>query len=186
MGSCGCRCGHTKGKEVVDREEAVRRVKAAVDAREMCDCGDGGPVIVARTDAGRKDFEEALIRAKIFHQLGADLTFVEAPQSVEQMKRYCDTVPGLKLANMLEMGETPILPPQELYDIGYSIAAYPLTLFSASVKAQEEALKKLKQGRPSEVEPLIKTFQELQDVVGFSEYYELEDKYAKQGVPDIK
>lgn len=163
---------------MVDRAEALRRIKAACDARDMCDNGDGGPVIVARTDAGRADFEEALTRARLFHELGADMTFVEAPQSREQMIKYCSTVPGLKLANMLEMGDTPILPPQELYEMGYTIAAYPLTLISASVKAQEQVLEKLRRGVPSEVQPHLKTFRELQEVVGFPQYYNLEDKYA--------
>lgn len=175
----GYRCGHTKGKAVVDRDEALRRVKAACDARDTCDIGDGGPVIIARTDAGRANFEEALARARLFHQLGADITFVEAPQSKEQMSKFCATVPGLKLANMLEMGDTPILPPSELYDMGFTIAAYPLTLLSASVRAQEQALEKLRSGVPSEVRPLLKTFTELQDVVGFPEYYSLEKRYSQ-------
>lgn len=105
------------------------------------------------------------------------MTFLEAPQSLDQMQRYCDEVPGLKLANMLEMGDTPILPPQQLRDIGYSIAAYPLTLISTAVKAQEVALQALKQGDPSQVQCLLKSFEELRDVVGFNDYYKLEDEY---------
>lgn len=164
---------------MVDRAEALRRVYAACDARDACASGDDRPVIIARTDAARFDFEEALTRARLFHQLGADVTFVEAPQTEEQMRTYCATVPGLKLANMLEMGDTPILPPAQLLDMGFSIAAYPLTLLSASVKAQEAALEKLRQGDPNQVRPLLKSFAELRDVVGFNEYYELEDKYTQ-------
>lgn len=173
------RCGHTKGKEVVDRAEAIRRVRAACDARDECNNGDGGPVIIARTDAGRADFGEALERARLFHEAGADMTFVEAPQSLEQMKQYCESVPGLKLANMLEGGGTPILPPDELFKLGFAIAAYPLTLISASVKAQELALQRLREGVPSKVQPLLKSFEELRDVVGFPEYYALEEKYKE-------
>lgn len=161
----------------MDRDEALRRVQAACDARDALADGDGGPVIVARTDAGRLDFEEALTRARLFHDIGADVTFVEAPQSLDQMRRYCDSVPGLKLANMLEMGDTPILPPAQLQDLGYTIAAYPLTLISAAVKAQEIALRALKQGDPGEVQKLLKSFEELRDVVGFPQYYEMEDEY---------
>jgi len=163
----------------VDRDEAARRVRAACDARDLCNNGDGGPVIIARTDAGRVDFEEALARARLFHEIGADMTFVEAPQTRQQMKRYCETVPGLKLANMLEMGDTPILPPSDLQDIGFSLAAYPLTLLSASVKAQELALEKIRAGVPRDVEPLLKSFETLRDVVGFPEYYDLEEKYKQ-------
>ena len=134
-------------------------------------------MIIARTDAGRFDFEEALERARLFHELGADMTFVEAPRTQEEMKIYCDTVPGLKLANMLEMGHTPILPPDQLEEIGFSIAAYPLTLISASIKAQELALAKLKSGKPEEVAQLLKSFEEVKDVVGFSNYYAMEEQY---------
>lgn len=161
----------------MDREEALRRIRAACDARDELDDGDGGPVIIARTDAGRTDFEEAITRARLFHELGADITFLEAPQTKEQMKQYCDSVPGPKLANMLEMGETPILPPEQLFGMGYTIAAYPLTLISASVKAQEAALEKLRAGVPSQVQPLLKSFEDLRDVVGFPDYYDAEDRY---------
>lgn len=171
---------------MVDRDEALRRVQAACDARDECSTGDGGPVIIARTDAGREDFEEALIRARLFHELGADMTFVEAPQNKEQMREYCSSVPGLKLANMLEMGETPILPPTELFEMGYAIAAYPLTLLSASVKAQEEALERLRMGKPERVREMLKSFAELRDVVGFNEYYEMEDRYREAGVPNLR
>lgn len=171
------RCGHTRGKAVVPRDEAIARVVAAVEARDEIDIGDGGPVIIARTDAGRVDFEEALERARAFHDVGADVTFVEAPRSNEELKRYCSEVPGLKLANMLEQGETPILPPAELEKLGYKIAAYPLTLLSAGIKAQEEALQRLKAGNPADIQPLLKDFKDLRELVGFDAYYDIEDKY---------
>lgn len=110
-------------------------------------------------------------------EVGADMTFVEAPRSVEELTRYANEVPGLKLANMLEQGSTPILPPAELESIGYKIAAYPLTLVSAAVKAQQVALAALKSGDPAAVQPLLLDFAELREVVGFEEYYELEEKY---------
>jgi 2-methylisocitrate lyase-like PEP mutase family enzyme len=105
------------------------------------------------------------------------MTFVEAPRSIEELTRYAEEVPGLKLANMLEQGSTPILPPAELERIGYKIAAYPLTLVSAAVKAQEQALMALKAGDPDGVQSYLKDFAGLREVVGFTEYYQLEDKY---------
>lgn len=105
------------------------------------------------------------------------MTFVEAPRSVGELSRYAAEVPGWKLANMLEQGSTPILPPAELERIGYKIAAYPLTLVSAAVKAQEQALAALKAGDPAAVQPLLLDFEDLREVVGFNDYYELEDKY---------
>ena len=110
----------------------------------------------------------------MFKELGADWTFLEAPQSVEEMKEYCRRVPGAKLANMLEYGATPILSPQELYDIGYTVAAYPLTLLSASVKIMQLVLNKLKNGEyitgTKDNEQLLLDFQTLKEIVGFNQY----------------
>mmetsp|Transcript_32148 Transcript_32148/g.55493 ORF Transcript_32148/g.55493 Transcript_32148/m.55493 type:complete len:332 (-) Transcript_32148:384-1379(-) len=166
------RCGHTKGKAVVGRDEAFRRVRAACNARDR----GRDIVIMARTDArGTDSFEEAIYRCQKFREIGADITFLEAPQSIEEMKEYCRQVEGPKLANMLEYGQTPILPPKELEAMGYSIAAYPLTLLSAGIKAQQEALRRLAAEEP--VDELIVDFAECRRVVGFDDYYELEEKY---------
>lgn len=91
------------------------------------------------------------------------------------MTTYCQSVDGPKLANMLEHGHTPILTPKELQDIGYKIAAYPLTLLSASAKAIQETLIKIKHGQSTNDH--ILSFEELKDVVGFPNYYELIAKY---------
>ena len=166
------RCGHTRGKATVGRDEAVARVRAAVDARD-----DGADILVmARTDANATEgFEEALARANAFAQAGADITFLEAPVSEEQMRAYCDTVPGPKMANLVEEGDTPMLPPAELEAIGYTFALYPITLLLAGMRAMEEALAAMKTGqRPAE----LATFEHLRDVVGFPAYYEAEKKYA--------
>jgi 2-methylisocitrate lyase-like PEP mutase family enzyme len=91
--------------------------------------GEGsGPLVLARTDAAKTDsFDEAIRRCLAFQEVGCDMTFLEAPESIEQMQEYCTRVPGAKLANMLEQGSTPILPPQELKQMGYTMAAYPLS-----------------------------------------------------------
>jgi len=169
------RCGHTKGKSVVGREEAATRIRAAVDARE-----ESGQdiVILARTDAaGCEGFEEALTRSQMFVDLGADITFLEAPTSINEMERYCREVGGLKFANMLEQGKTPIIPPAQLQSIGYSVVAYPLTLVSASVKAMEAALQALANGDPDEVQTYLKDFAEIRELVGFDDYYREEARY---------
>ena len=91
------------------------------------------------------------------------------------MRAYCDTVPGPKMANLVEEGDTPMLPPAELEDIGYTFALYPITLLLAGMRAMEEALAAMKTGqRPAE----LATFEHLRDVVGFPAYYEAEKKYA--------
>jgi len=167
------RCGHTKGKVVVSREEAVARVKAACDARDE---GHHDICVLARTDARTThSIQEAIDRCLAFIQAGADITFLEAPESVEEMIRYCKEVPGPKMANMVGGGKTPILPPSKLQEMGYTIAAYPVTLLSSGLKAQMEALRRLKEGEPTE--DLELDFETLKEVVGFNEYYREEARY---------
>ncbi len=172
------RCGHTRGKQVVGRNEALTRIRAAVDARDEC---DRDILILARTDARATDgLKEAIARCQAFHRIGADILFVEAPQSEEEMRELCREVPGPKLANMVEGGDTPLLGPERLEDVGYQIAAYPLTLLSAAVRAMQEALTALRRG--TEPSGLL-AFEELRDIVGFPAYDETGARYA-DGAPD--
>jgi len=174
------RCGHVAGKSVIGFEEAVLRVKAACDARDEYEelYGEGtGPLILARTDSLKTNgFEHAIERCLAFREAGCDMTFLEAPQTVEQMKDYCRRVTGAKLANMLEFGDTPILPPEELKEMGYTMAAYPLTLLSASIKAMQQSLDLIKNGQPTD--DMILSFGETKDVVGFTQYGEEERRYS--------
>jgi 2-methylisocitrate lyase-like PEP mutase family enzyme len=158
------RCGHTRGKEVVARSEALARIRAAVDAREE----GAGILIMARTDARATDgLDEAIARARAFADLGADIVFVEAPESEAEMSRICREVAAPQLANMVEGGRSPVLTPSALEALGYRIAAYPLTLLSAAVAAMRHALAELKAGVPSS---RGLPFEELQRVVGFPAY----------------
>ena len=114
-------------------------------------------------------------RVRLFEEAGADIVFLEAPESIEEMLLHCQAAPNTpKLANMLEGGKTPVLPPAELEKMGYKIAAYPLTLLSRAVSAMNEALDDLHAGR--EVQGLL-TFPELREIVGFEDYYAEEDRY---------
>lgn len=166
------RCGHTRGKLVVEREEAYERIAAAVDARDESD----DILILARTDAkGVLGLDEAIARGQKFYELGADILFIEAPETVEEMKTICREVPGIHMANIIEGGKTPILAPDELHEIGFKIAAYPLTLISAAMLAVEEALASLKQGvSPTKLMP----FDQVRRVVGFDDYYKEELRYS--------
>mmetsp|Transcript_14761 Transcript_14761/g.18713 ORF Transcript_14761/g.18713 Transcript_14761/m.18713 type:complete len:244 (-) Transcript_14761:38-769(-) len=174
------RCGHVAGKSVIPFEDAVMRVKAACDARDEYEeqFGKGtGPLILARTDSLKTHgFEDAIQRALAFREVGCDMTFLEAPESIEQMEEYCSRVSGPKLANMLEYGNTPILPPNKLKDIGYTMAAYPLTLLSASIKSMQESLELIKNGQPTN--DMILPFTETKDVVGFTQYANEEGRYS--------
>jgi len=171
------RCGHTKGKQVVGRDEALTRLRAAVDARKELREEGGDIVIMARTDARTTEgLDEALDRCKAFIDLGADLTFLEAPETEDEMARYCAEVSGVKMANMVEQGKTPILSPEELAALGYKIAAYPLTLQMAALKAMGEALVSLQEGKHPEG---LVSFEQLKDIVGFPEYYAEEERYRE-------
>src|SRR5690242_6913152 len=123
------RCGHTEGKSVVGRDEALMRIRAAGDARNAGD----DILIMARTDARIVSLEEAIARCRLFREIGADITFLEAPGTESEMRRYCDEVDGPKMANMIEGGKTPLLPPDRLAELGYKIAVYPLTLLNVSI-----------------------------------------------------
>jgi 2-methylisocitrate lyase-like PEP mutase family enzyme len=158
------RCGHTRGKEVVEREEALARVRAAVDAREE----DAEILVMARTDArATHGFDEALWRAQAFADLGADLIFLEAPASEAEMERACREIPAPLMANMVEGGDTPILPPTRLELLGFKIAAYPLTLLTAATRAMEQALEALGAGETPEA---LTPFDALRELVGFDDY----------------
>jgi 2-methylisocitrate lyase-like PEP mutase family enzyme len=158
------RCGHTRGKQVVARAEALARVRAAADARDE----GAGILVMARTDArAMLGLDEALSRAYGFVEAGADIVFVEAPETEAEMARICAEVPGHHLANMVEGGRTPVLPPDRLAALGFKIAAYPLTLLSAAARAMRDALSALTAGRSPD---RLLDFEELQRLVGFSDY----------------
>ena len=166
------RCGHTRGKEVVDRSEALARIRAAVDARDQ----GAGILIMARTDArATQGMDEALWRMQAFADLGADILFLEAPRDEAEMVAFCEQVPGPKMANMLEEGATPVLPPARLQEIGYRIAAYPLTLLNSAVYAMREALCDLKAGRTPQRRV---DFATVQQIVGFDEYDQVLQRYV--------
>ncbi len=167
------RCGHTKGKAVVDREEAYDRIRAAVTARGRADI-----VIKARTDARRDHgLAEAITRAQVFAELGADIVFIEEPMSKAEMRTICAEVPVPTVANMLEGGQTPILPPAQLAEIGFAIAAYPLACLSAAMRAMVQTLQMLKAGEDHT--DTLMPFDELRHRIGFEDYYAAEDRYRR-------
>ena len=169
-------CGHVRGKRVVSREEAVARVKAACDARD--EPGGCGIVIVARTDAKQAvSFQEAIERAELFADAGADVVFVDALESVAEMRTLCAVCKGrcAVMANMLEGGgKTPILSPEELEKMGFKLVAYPLSLLGVSMNAMRRALGDLKRG---EIPRDVPEFSDLQEVVGFNAYFQEEARY---------
>jgi len=166
------RCGHTEGKAVVSREEALMRIRAAVDAREA----GTDILIMARTDARAcVSLQEAIVRCRLFQEIGADITFLEAPLDQAEMRQYCDQVDGPKMVNLIEGGRTPILALSQLEAIGYTIAVFPLTLLNVSIQAMRAALRSLKVGEP----PATMDFDQLKQAVGFTDYYAEEARYRR-------
>jgi 2-methylisocitrate lyase-like PEP mutase family enzyme len=160
------RCGHTAGKAIVGRDEALARIRACARVREE----HGVDVLLmARTDACATDgFEEALWRCEAFADAGADLTFLEAPESLEQMQRYSVTVPGFKTANLVEDGKTPWLTPNELADVGYSVVLYPVSLLLHGIHAMQAAAGRIaSEGRAGE--PRLR-FDEARRLLGWPAY----------------
>ncbi|CAL8465196.1 g4731 [Coccomyxa elongata] len=175
-------CGHVRGKRVVGRQEALARIRAAVDARE-----EGADIlIVARTDARQAtSLQEALWRVEAFADAGADIVFIDALETREEMRALSSSARHVpKMANMLEGGgKTPILAPAELEDMGFKLVAYPLSLLGVSIRAMQTALTDLKDGRlpPNSALP---SFADIQSAVGFPEYYAEAARYAVQSTPN--
>ncbi len=167
------RCGHTKGKQVVSRAEARMRVRAAIDAaREV----DDNILLLARTDARAVyGFDDAMERCAIFAEEGADILFLEAPETREEMRLFCQGFTQAKMANMVGGGKSPMLPPDELEAIGYKIVAYPLVAFNAAIEGTRQALAAIGKGHP-EAAPQV-SFEELKTLVGFDDYYTREEDY---------
>ena len=167
------KCGHTKGKDVVELDEAKSRIKAATDASKMN--GEKDILVMARTDAiATRGLADAIKRMQTYKELGADLLFIEAIKAKEDMKTVIKEVPGYHMINLIEDGETPLLEINELEEIGFKIAVLPLTIMSATVKTMKESLSNIKNRKYN---TNVSSFADLRDVVGFNDYYELEDKY---------
>ena len=166
------RCGHTPGKDVVSRDEAFDRIKAAVDARQ-----EGTDILImGRTDANHTHgLDEAIHRGKQYQEIGADIVFIEAPKTVEEMETICREVPGCQMANIVEGGLTPNLSMEQLQDVGFQFVAYPLTLLAASMQAMKLTLELMRQDLPRANH--LMDFEELRDRIGFNEYYETSQVY---------
>ncbi|KAI1009768.1 hypothetical protein LB504_002943 [Fusarium proliferatum] len=172
------RCGHTKGKSVVPREEAFARIQAACDARD-----NGLDIfILARTDSLILGWDEAIFRAREFQRIGADGVFIEALPDREAMKRAVEEVQMPMMANIIDGGMTENLSAMELAELGFSIVAYPFMLVAAKLKSIRETLQGLKTSLPIGPPPTILSAAEVCEGVGFNKYWALEDRYATRDV----
>ncbi len=168
------RCGHLAGKQVVSPEEMVSKLRAALDARS-----DPDFVIMARTDAlAVNGIDDAIYRARLYREAGADLIFVEAPESVEQMRRIIREVKAPHMANMLPGGKTPMLTAKELQEIGYSVVAYATACTYTITKAVRDLFETLHQtGTTVGFEDRMVKFDEFNRLVGLEEIRKKEEEY---------
>jgi len=169
------RCGHFSGKQVIPAAEMVQKLKAAVDARH-----DRDVLIIARTDAiAPEGFESALARAAAYHEAGADLTFVEAPTSLEQMAEIPRRLPWPQILNIVMGGRTPELTNAKVREMGFAGVIYANVALQAAVLGMQAALGELKrQGHMGDAAKLVVDFSERQRLVVKHEYDALERKYA--------
>lgn len=169
------RCGHFNGKEVISTEEAVSKIKAAVDARR-----DPDLLIMARTDAcATQGFEAAVERAQRFAEAGADLLFVEAVTTPEQIHDLPRRLSTPQLMNMVIGGKTPITDSAELQELGYGVVLYANAALQGAVAGMQKALGLLKTQRRIDEDPsLVAPFAERQRLVGKAGWDALEKKYT--------
>jgi 2-methylisocitrate lyase-like PEP mutase family enzyme len=183
-GAAGCfledqvwpkKCGHMRGKRVVEREEYVQKIRAAAEARGTADF-----FIVARTDAlAPLGMDEAIARVTAAREAGADASFVEAPPSLDLLAEVGRRAPRPMVANMLEGGKTPVLPQPQLADMGFQLILYPLTALFAAARAISSFYRKLRaDGTTLGEEERLMTFSEFNALIGVDEKYALAERFG--------
>jgi 2,3-dimethylmalate lyase len=173
------KCGHTPGRRVIAMADMVRKIKVAVDSRSSPDF-----LIIARTDARSSlGLDEALRRAEAYVAAGADILFVESPESVDEMRQIGQLGKRLGvplLANMVEGGRTPVLNRSELEELGYRIAIYPVTALLAAASSMKAVYAQLlATGSSSQVPVPLMPFADITKLMGFEEVWAFDKKYAE-------
>ncbi|PAE40810.1 oxaloacetate decarboxylase [Neobacillus sp. YX16] len=169
------KCGHFNGKEVISKEEMVGKIKAALDARK-----DENLAIMARTDAiAVNGVEDAIDRAFAYYEAGADIIFVEAPNTVEQLRQITSSLKGIpQVINLVEGGKTPLISLKEAEEIGFKIMLCANTALRSAIKGITESLRILKEeGSQENLLPLICTWEERQSLFKLGQIKEWEKKY---------
>jgi methylisocitrate lyase len=168
------RCGHMQGKEVVRKEEYAEKLQAALDARKSKDF-----IIVARTDARAVEgLDKAIERGLYYKDIGADVIFVEAPKTIEEMKKIGKSIKAPLVANMIEGGATPISSALALNKMGFKIVLYPLSVLFANTFASLQILKELRRsGTTTKLNKNLVSFDEFNNIVELAKFRKLEKRY---------
>ena len=169
------KCGHFAGKAVISKSEMVGKIKAAVDARQH-----GDFLIIARTDARAiHGLEDALDRARAYAEAGADVTFVEAPTGIDELRRIAAELPVPQIVNIVIGGKTPALPAAEFAAMGFGLVLYANAALQGAVRGMTNALSQLQRdGELPEDPTLVATFAERQALVQKPLYDSLDERYA--------
>ena len=186
-GAAGCfledqmwpkKCGHMRGKRVIDRDDYIQKIRAAVETK-----GEGDFFIVARTDAlAAVDLDEAIARVEAARAAGADATFVEAPNSLDELREVGRRAPKPTVANMIEQGKTPILEQTQLAGLGFDLILYPLAGLYASAHALTTVYDRLRRdGTTSGVRPQLMAFEQFNALIGVEEKRALAERFDGGG-----
>jgi len=169
------KCGHTPGRRVIPVADMVRKIRVASDARSSSDF-----LIIARTDArSALGLDEALRRAEAYARAGADILFVESPETEDEMRQIGRSFELPLVANMVEGGRTPVLSQQELQDIGYKLAIFPVTALLAATQAMKAVYESFKKtGSSAGISTPLMPFADLTKLMGFEEVWAFEKHYA--------
>ncbi|XDB00443.1 isocitrate lyase/PEP mutase family protein (plasmid) [Sulfitobacter sp. LCG007] len=170
------KCGHTPFKRVIPAEDMAQKIRVACDARE----NPAETLIIARTDAkAMEGLDKAIERGLRYRDAGADVVFVEALDSEEEMRIACERIDAPMMANMADGGRSPILPTETLKDIGYKMAIFPAISGLAAAAAVERALRHLKQaGTSLSPDVPLFNFEEFNQLIGFPDVWEFEKKWG--------
>ena len=170
------RCGHMQGKEVVPIDEYAEKLQAALDARS-----NKNFIIVARTDArATEGLDKAIERGLYYKKVGADVIFVEAPKTIQEMKKIGSAIDAPLVANMIEGGATPISSETKLHEMGFKIILYPLSVLFSNTYATLQILRELKRsGTTRKLNKKLVNFDQFNDLVELKKYRKLEKQYKK-------
>ncbi len=173
------KCGHTPGRRVIPINDMVAKIRVAIDSRSSSDF-----LVIARTDArSALGLDEALRRAEAYARAGADVLFVESPESVDEMRRIGSAFDLPLVANMVEKGRTPVLARTELESIGYKIAIFPVSALLAAVSAMTGVYRTLKvNGSTDGIDVPLADFADLTKLMGFEDIWAFEKRYAEPSV----
>lgn len=170
------KCGHTPNRRVIAKADMVRKIQVASDSRSSADF-----LIIARTDARTSlGLDEAIARGQAYAEAGADIIFIESPESEQELAEIAKRVSAPLLANLVNGGRTPMTPAPRLAELGYAVAIFPVVGFLAATKAMQAAYRDILENGTTTDQSLIFPFSEFNKLIGFEDIWEFERRYAEQ------